>query len=308
MIKPNTFPSDMAADGYKPTSGMIAEAKRGLEWRREFNRGGTEVGVARARDISNGASLSVETIRRMSSYFARHEVDKQAQGFRQGEDGFPSAGRIAWALWGGDPGKSFVANITEQLDKKQDRNMEIETRTVEMKLEKRDDAPPVLVGYASTFDQPYSVERVQETIDRRAFDRTLVEQPNVFAFMGHDQSRIIARTKNGTLLLRPDEIGLRVEIHPIDTTESRDAFTLVDSGTIDAMSFGFRVVQQKFENRDGIVHRKIMDLDLYEVSLVAFPANPAATLSKRARDLAECVVTKRNHIRLPVEPIYKGMK
>ena len=185
---------------------------------------------------------------------------------------------------------------------------ERETRTVALKLEKRDDAAPVLVGYASTFDQPYAVERVQESIDRRAFDRTLVESPNVFAFMGHDQSRIIARTRNGTLSLHPDEIGLRVEIHPIDTTESRDAFTLVGGGTIDAMSFGFSVVQQKFENRDGVVHRKILDVDLYEVSLVAFPANPSATLSKRARDLAECVVLNRRAIRLPVAPIYKGIK
>jgi phage head maturation protease len=68
------------------------------------------------------------------------------------------------------------------------------------------------------------------------------------------------------------------------------------------------VVDQKFENRDGVVHRKIMDVNLYEVSLVAFPANPSATLSKRARDLAECAVSNRLAIRLPVAPIYKGTK
>jgi HK97 family phage prohead protease len=185
---------------------------------------------------------------------------------------------------------------------------EREIRTAVLKLEKRESAPSVLVGYASTFDQPYSVERVQETIDRRAFDRTLVEQPDVFALIGHDQSRVIARTKNGTLSLLPDEVGLRVEISQVDTTESRDAFALVESGTIDSMSFGFSVVNQKFENRDGVVHRRITDVNLYEVSLVAFPANPAATLSKRARDLAEGVVSNRRAIRLPVEPIYKGMK
>jgi len=185
---------------------------------------------------------------------------------------------------------------------------EREIRTAVLRLEKRDSAPSVLVGYASTFDQPYSVERVQETIDRRAFNRTLVEQPDVFALIGHDQSRVIARTKNGTLSLLPDEVGLRVEISQVDTTESRDAFALVESGTIDSMSFGFSVVDQKFENRDGVVHRKIMDVNLYEVSLVAFPANPAATLSKRARDLAECAVLNRRSIRLPVAPIYKGTK
>lgn len=98
-------------DGYKPTEEMARQAKQGLEWRDEFNRGGTEVGVARARDIMNRKNLSLETVNRMVSYFARHEVDKKAEGFNKGENGFPSAGRIAWQLWGGDPGKSWADNI-----------------------------------------------------------------------------------------------------------------------------------------------------------------------------------------------------
>jgi HK97 family phage major capsid protein len=91
-----------------PTDAMVAEAERGLAWRKEFGRGGTEIGVARARDIKNKVDLSPSTIRRMTSFFARHEVDKQAEGFSPGEDGYPSNGRIAWALWGGDPGKSWA--------------------------------------------------------------------------------------------------------------------------------------------------------------------------------------------------------
>ncbi len=91
-----------------PTSAMAAEAQRGLDWRKEYNRGGTAVGVARARDIVNRVDLSDETIGRMVSYFARHEVDKEGAGFYPNQDGYPSAGRIAWALWGGDPGKSWA--------------------------------------------------------------------------------------------------------------------------------------------------------------------------------------------------------
>ena len=87
---------------------MRAEARRGLQWRREHTRGGTAVGVARARDIANGKNLSDETIGRMASYFARHEIDKQGQGWSPGEPGYPSAGRIAWALWGGDPGRTWA--------------------------------------------------------------------------------------------------------------------------------------------------------------------------------------------------------
>ena len=93
----------------RPTAGMIAEARRGLEWRRQYNRGGTAVGVARARDIINGVNFPDETIARIHSYMQRHEVDKQGEGFSPGEDGFPSAGRIAWALWGGDPAQTWAA-------------------------------------------------------------------------------------------------------------------------------------------------------------------------------------------------------
>lgn len=93
-----------------PNESMKEEAQRGLDWRKEFGRGGTEVGIARARDIVNGANLSDDTIGRMVSYFARHEVDKEAEGFRVGEKGYPSNGRIAWALWGGDAGKTWSEN------------------------------------------------------------------------------------------------------------------------------------------------------------------------------------------------------
>lgn len=111
------------ADGFTPTEAMKNEAQRGLDWRSEFGRGGTEIGIARARDIVNGKNLSLDTVNRMVSFFARHEVDKKANGFRQGEDGYPSNGRIAWALWGGDAGKSWAEKIANQNRKK--TNLEI---------------------------------------------------------------------------------------------------------------------------------------------------------------------------------------
>jgi len=113
----------------KPTEAMAANAKRGLEWREEYGRGGTEVGVARARDLSNRRELSIDTVRRVYSYFSRHEVDKNAEGFNQGEDGFPSAGRIAWELWGGDAGQSWANRIVERLNSLDDRSEDmIESR------------------------------------------------------------------------------------------------------------------------------------------------------------------------------------
>lgn len=98
-----------------PSAGMREEAQRGLDWRSEHGRGGTPVGIARARDIANGRSLSPETVGSMVRFFARHEVDKKGTGFSPGEDGFPSNGRIAWALWGGDAGMSWANAKYEQL-------------------------------------------------------------------------------------------------------------------------------------------------------------------------------------------------
>lgn len=102
--------------GFKPPRAAREEAARGLAWRKEYGRGGTAVGIARARDIAGGKSLSADTIKRMVSFFARHEVDKQGKGWKPGSEGYPSNGRIAWALWGGDAGRSFAKKIATKLD------------------------------------------------------------------------------------------------------------------------------------------------------------------------------------------------
>jgi hypothetical protein len=91
-----------------PTDSMASNARRGLDLRDKYNRGGTSVGIARARDIANKKNLSDDTILRMHSFFSRHEVDKKGQGWNAGEDGYPSNGLIAWLLWGGDSGKSWA--------------------------------------------------------------------------------------------------------------------------------------------------------------------------------------------------------
>jgi HK97 family phage major capsid protein len=108
---------------YKPTAGMKSEAQKGLDWRREHGRGGTAVGIARARDIVSGKNLSESTVKRMYSFFSRHEVDKQGQGFTPDEKGFPSNGRIAWALWGGDAGFRWSKTIVDRLKKEDDGRM-----------------------------------------------------------------------------------------------------------------------------------------------------------------------------------------
>ena len=95
----------------KPPQTVRNNARKALEKRKEHGRGGTAVGIARARDLANGSSLPLSTVKRMYSFFARHEVDKQGKGYNAGEDGYPSNGRIAWLLWGGDSAYAWSARI-----------------------------------------------------------------------------------------------------------------------------------------------------------------------------------------------------
>ena len=124
---------------FKPTTSMAEEAQRGLDWRKEFNRGGTAVGVARANQLTNRENLSPSTVKRMYSFFSRHEVDKRAEGFDRGEEGYPSAGRIAWALWGGDAGFSWSTKKRNQIERelaKQDQLADQEQKALTGKTRK----------------------------------------------------------------------------------------------------------------------------------------------------------------------------
>lgn len=163
----------------KPSEGMVAEARRGLDWRKEHGRGGTEVGVARARDIVNGRELSASTVRRMYSFFSRHEVDKQGKGFDKGEDGYPSAGRIAWALWGGDAGFSFSRKIVKRLDA-------IDERSDEMELETRAEAGDLSVGDMVSWDN--SGGRAEGKISRIVRDGSIDVPDSEFTIEGTEDN------------------------------------------------------------------------------------------------------------------------
>lgn len=99
------------------SEGMVSEAKKAIAWREEHGRGATQVGMTRARQIVRDGKLSRDTWKRAYSFFSRHEVDKKAEGFRPGEDGYPSNGRIAWAAWGGDPGFARSKKIVAQIER-----------------------------------------------------------------------------------------------------------------------------------------------------------------------------------------------
>ena len=106
------------AETYKPTEAMAEEARRALKWKAEGRAGGTRVGLARANQLAKRENLSESTVKRMFSFFSRHEVNKQGKGFYPDQEGYPSKGRVAWALWGGDAAFSWSRRIVESLKEK----------------------------------------------------------------------------------------------------------------------------------------------------------------------------------------------
>jgi len=118
----------LKSESFAPPQGVRDTASRALEMRRKYKRGGLTAeeaskqgigsGVVRATNLASGDKVTYETIKRMVAYFARHASDKKAEGFNQGEKGWPSAGRIAWDLWGGDDGKRWAESIVKRVEKK----------------------------------------------------------------------------------------------------------------------------------------------------------------------------------------------
>ena len=180
---------------YTPTKGMKSEAQKGLDWRREHGRGGTAVGIARARDIVSGKNLSESTVKRMYSFFSRHEVDKKGEGFTPDEDGFPSNGRIAWALWGGDAGFTWSKAIVDRLKKEDGDRMasnmsKKEARHIENIRETEDS---YIVEFAKKIDMEEVVEENGYKDDEE--ERAAPDALSVGDFVSWDTSGGRARGK-----------------------------------------------------------------------------------------------------------------
>jgi hypothetical protein len=250
------------ADGFVPPQQVRANAKRGLELRKEHNRGGTEVGVARARDLSNGAALSLDTIKRMNSYFARHEVDKKGEGW-----GVDSAGYIAWLLWGGDAGWSWAKGILRENESKEKSTVN-DLTTSYFSIEKSDKQPDgTLMVYGKATDD--SVDIDQQICDAAWLDRAM---PAWFKSGGNirEQHSSIAAGVAKEYEAKAD--GHYIMAHVVDPVSVKK----VDAGVLRGFSIGIkspRVVRdQKAANG------RIIDGQIVEVSLVDRPANPNCQL------------------------------
>ena len=111
------------AESFSPPSSVRAAARRGLELRKKYGKGGLTTqeagkegigsGVARATSLANGDKVSYETIKRMAAFFSRHAKNKSG-----GED---DAGRISWGLWGGDAGERWARSIIKRVEEQKEK-------------------------------------------------------------------------------------------------------------------------------------------------------------------------------------------
>jgi hypothetical protein len=147
------------AKSYKPTSGMASAARRALKWKADGEPGGTLVGLARANQLKDREPLSESTVLRMYSFFARHEVDKRATGFRSGEEGFPSKGRVAWDLWGGDGGYSWSTAKRNTIMRERER------KALRLLAVTKSSIPHMLLMAAAQMIENYANENIPENVD-----------------------------------------------------------------------------------------------------------------------------------------------
>jgi len=250
------------AEGHVPPQAVRNNAKRGLELRKKHGRGGTEVGVARARDLSNGAALSLDTIKRMNSYFARHEVDKKGEGW-----GVDSAGYIAWLLWGGDAGRSWARGITNRAETKEKSTVnDLTTAFFEIvKADKRDDG--TLMVYGKATDDSLDID--QQICDPLWLDRAMPEWFKSGGNIREQHSSIAAGVAKEYEKKADGHYIHALVVDPISVKK-------VDTGVLKGFSIGIkspRVVRdQKAANG------RIIDGQIVEVSLVDRPANPNCQL------------------------------
>jgi len=157
-----------------PTKGMREEAEKYRKWKREGRRGGTEVARRRATQILSGNELSADVVIAMSAWHARHAVDQEAEGYRPGEEGYPSPGRVAAAAWGGRAGKSFS-------DAKSARIKELRNNDPMAKL-KRAEPDELSVGDSVRWNASGGVAR--GVIDRIERDGTINVPDSSFEITG----------------------------------------------------------------------------------------------------------------------------
>jgi HK97 family phage prohead protease len=154
-------------------------------------------------------------------------------------------------------------------------------------------AAATIQGYSAVFydGTPETEYRLWDDLVERimpgAFDRALRDAHDVRALFNHEADNLLGRTTAGTCRLSVDTVGLRYEIDPPDTQVARDLMTSLKRGDIDGSSFSFVETNVQWRDEEGVLYREVLDVDLYDVGPVTFPAYEASSALLRAADPAE---------------------
>ena len=181
--------------------------------------------------------------------------------------------------------------IMNQTEKRELLSSNLEIREVEGGLR-------TIVGYAVKWEMKSVTmgywRRFKEQFKRGAFTDSLT-QDDQLALWSHDYSQVLGRTKNGTLRLFEDEIGLRFELDLADTTLGDDTYKTIKRGDVDGVSFGFQMTKEEWDESDpDNIVRSVTKAKLVEISPVAFPAYPDSQVSARSHDPYKQFVDERN--------------
>lgn len=156
-----------------------------------------------------------------------------------------------------------------------------------LEIREEDDGKRTLSGYAVKWEmksEPMGwFRRFKEQFKRGAFADSLTKDDQRYLW-SHDISKVLGRTKNGTLRLYEDNIGLRFELDLPNTTLGNDTYESIKRGDVDGVSFGFRMKKEEWDETDpDNVLRTISQADLFEISAVAFPAYPDSEVQARSQ-------------------------
>lgn len=162
----------------------------------------------------------------------------------------------------------------------------LERRSMEVRELRMDEEARKIEGYASVFNEETDIGGMfREVVRPGAFGRAIKEKQDVRALWNHNPDHIIGRTKAGTLSLQEDKKGLRISIDPPDTQFARDLMESIRRGDVDQMSFAFRAVEEQWTERKGEPSlRELVDLDLYDVSPVTYPAYEGTQVGLRSAE------------------------
>lgn len=171
--------------------------------------------------------------------------------------------------------------------------MKMELRVQNAELCSKEDATMTVSGYVNRTEQLSNIlgvtKRFKEKISKGAFSRAIQNAKKDIHFLAeHNNDKILASTRNGSLQLREDDEGLFMQATITPTSWGRDYYELISSGILQNMSFGFRTIKDSWKPMgQGLFERTIEDLELIEVSVVRDPAYSQSTISARSIEIVE---------------------